>query len=405
MTGSCSQRMCRPAVLLVGLAVSACASRDGAFGLQEGPYLAPGPLPGTAAGDLLATPALPPQPASRPATAATPSPSPSPAGLTAAEGAGLLRGATMPGVGPVHGLVIPVSLGPRLPLRDDAALVRDYFGPGAALVEQMSALSGGLFRPTFTVLPTLVDSRTVLRRDASPRELMDFARAALRSAAERTELSAYDNDGPDGIASSPDDDRRLDFVVLVLESDEPFPSVTLRQEFTVPTRSGSVSTGPIHILSLPRSEAADVRPAVGLWLDALGLDPGERFFPPEMPRGVSSLARVRLGWIAVDPLTTAGRTTVSETRAALVPLQDLGAGAGFWLIERERDHLYVSRVARKADGHYASTESHLLRRGEGQVLPLTRQFGERGPRVLLRWPDGAADPELEVLHDGPGRAG
>ncbi len=397
--------MCRPAVLLVGLAASACASRDGAFGLQEGPYLAPGPLPGSAAGDLLATPALPPQPAARPAAAATPSLSPAPAGLTAAEGAGLLPGATMPGVGPVHGLVIPVSLGPRLPLRDDAALVRDYFGPGAALVEQMDGLSGGFFRPTFTVLPTLVDSRTVLRRDASPRELMDFARAALRSAAERTELSAYDNDGPDGIASSPDDDRRLDFVVLVLESDEPFPSVTLRQEFTVPTRSGSVSTGPIHILSLPRSEAVDMRPAVGLWLDALGLDPGERFFPPEMPRGVSSLARVRLGWIAVDPLTTAGRTTVTETRAALVPLQDLGAGAGFWLIERERDHLYVSRVARKADGHYASTESHLLRRGEGQVLPLTRQFGERGPRVLLRWPDAAADPELEVLHDRAGRSG
>jgi hypothetical protein len=397
--------MCLPAVLLAGLAVSACASRNGTFGLQEGPYLAPGPLPGTAAGDLLATPALPPQPFSRPAADAAPTPTRVPSGLTAAGGAGLLPGATMPGVGPVHGLVIPVSLGPRLPLRDDAALVRDYFGPGAALTEQMSALSGGLFRPTFTVLPTLVDSRTVLRRDPTPRELMDLARAALRSAAERTDLSAFDNDGPDGLPSSGDDDRRLDFVILVLESDEPFPSVTLRQEFAVPTRSGGVSSGPIHILSLPRSDAVDVRPAIGLWLDALGLDPGERFFPPAMPRGVSSLARVRLGWVPVEPLTASGTATVHDGRAALVPLEDLGPGGGFWLVEREGDHVYVSRVARKGDGHYASTEVHLLRRGEGQVLPLTRQFGERGPRVLLRWPESAADPELEVLHGMPGRAG
>ncbi len=395
--------MCRPAVLLVGLAVSACASRAGAFGLQEGPHLRPGPLAGSAAGDLLATPALPPQHA-RPVAGSTPSAPRVPAGLSAAEGAGLLPGATLPGVGPVHGLVIPVSLGPRLPLRDDAALVRDYFGPGAALVEQMAALSGGLFRPTFSVLPTLVDSRAILRRDPSARELMDFARAALRSAAERTDLSAYDNDGPDGIPSSQDDDRRLDLVVLVLESDEPFPSVTLRQEFTVPTRSGSVSSGPIHILSLPRSEAVEVRPAIGLWLDALGLDPGERFFPPEMPRGVSSLARARLGWVGVYPVLTPGRAALADGRAALVPLEDLGAGGGFWLIERQREHLYVSRIARKADGHYASTEAHLLRGGEGQVLPLTRQFGERGPRVLLRWPDAAADPELEVLHGEPGRA-
>lgn len=397
--------MCRPAVLLVGLAVSACASRDGAFGLQEGPYLAPGPLPGSATGDVLATPALPPHAAPRPAAAPAATLSRLPAGLTAAEGAGLLPGATMPGVGPVHGLVIPVSLGPRLPVRDDAALARDYFGPGAALVEQMGTLSDGLFRPTISVLPTLVDSRTVLPRDPSARELMDLARAALRSAAERTDLSAFDNDGADGLPSSGDDDSRLDFVILVLESDEPFPSVTLRQEFAVPTRSGSVSSGPIHILSLPRSEAVDVRPAIGLWLDALGLDPGERFFPPEMPRGVSSLARVRLGWIPVDPRTVPGTATLSEGRAALVALEDVGAGGGFWLIERERDHLYVSRVARKGDGHYASTETHLLRRGEGQVLPLTRQFGERGPRVLLRWPEAATDPELEVLHAEPGRAG
>jgi hypothetical protein len=383
----------------VGFAVSACSGRAGTIGVKEGPYLAPGPLPGTRAGDLVATPALPPSPAGRPV--AVPESAPRiPAGLTAGEGTGLLPGATMPGVGPVHGLVIPVSLGPRLPLRDDAALVRDVFGPGGGLVEQMVVLSGGLFRPTFEVLPTLVDSRSVLRRDPSPRELLDLARAALRSAADRNDLAAFDNDGPDGIPASSDDDRRLDFVILVVESEEPFPSITLRQEFSITTRAGPISSGPIHILSLPRSERVDVRPAIGLWLDALGLDPGERFFPAAMPRSVSTLARVRLGWVPVDPLLAPGRAPLREGRVALVPLEDLGAGAGFWLVERDGAHLYVSRIARKSDGHYASTETHLLRRGEGQVLPLTRQFGVRGPRVLLRWPDGE-EPEAELVPTAP----
>jgi hypothetical protein len=57
----------------------------------------------------------------------------------------------------------------------------------------------------------------------------------------------------------------------------------------------------------------------------------------------------------------------------------------------------VSRVARKGDGHFFATEAHALRPGQGQVLPLTRQFGERGSRVVLRWPEGGAGPEAELV--------
>jgi hypothetical protein len=396
--------MVLPALLLA--AVSGCGAlggRGAAFRAAEGPFLAPGPLPGAQDATLRSTPALPASATGRPGGAVPPGLPGLPAGLTASQGTGVLPGGGMPGIGPVHGLVIPVSLGPRIPLRDDVALTREFFGPepgtsGPTLVEQMRTVSGGLFRPSFEVLPSLVDSRqNVLPSAPSPRQLMAFAQAVLQTAAERTDLSRFDNDGPDGIPASRDDDGRLDFVVLVVESDVSFPSVTLRQDFTVSSPAGPVRAGAIHVLCLSRSEVADVRPAIGLWLDGLGLDPGERFFPSTFPRGISSLARARLGWLPVEPVVEPGTSPVAEGTALLFPLQDLAAGAGFWMVERDGERLYVSRVARKADGHFFATEAHTLRPGEGQVLPLTRQFGERGSRVLVRWPEGAAGPEAELV--------
>lgn len=387
-------------------ALSGCgaAGRGGAFRPSEGPYLAPGPLPSSGDGSLRSTPAMPASPAGRASQPGTAAAVPGlPAGLTAGQGNAALPGAGMPGIGPVNGLVIPVSVGPRIPLRDDVALTREFFGPdpgtsGPTLVEQMHAVSGGLFRPTFEVMQTLVDSRpNVLPADPSPRHLMEFAQAVLRSVSGRTDLSRFDNDGPDGIPASRDDDGQIDFLVLVVETEGAFSSVTLRQDFMINTPGGGVTSGPVHVLSLSRSEVADVRPALGLWLDGLGLDPGERFFPSSLPRGVSSLARARLGWLPVEPVLAAEKRVVPDGRALLFPLQDLASGAGFWLVERDGERVFVSRVARKADGHFFATEAHFLRAGEEQVLPLTRQFGERGSRVHLRWAGGAAAPEAEVV--------
>lgn len=384
--------------------LSGCGGAGGAFRPAEGPYLAPGPLRARTDGSLRSSPALPsgvPLRTAQPGGGNRPG---MPVGLTAGQGTGALPGAGMPGIGPVTGLVIPVSLGPRTPLRDDVALTREFFGtnPGPAgptLVEQMAAVSGGLFRPSFEVVPTLVDSRRdVLPRDPTPKQLMDFAEAVVRSVAGRSDLGRFDNDGPDGIPGSRDDDGRLDFLLLVVETDEAFPSVTLRQDFLVSTPAGgTIRSGPIHILSLSRSEVADVRPALGLWLDGLGLDPGERFFPSTLPRGISSLARARLGWLPVDPVLEPEKHTVADGRALLFPLLDVAPGAGFWLVERDSDRVFVSRVARKADGHFFATEAHVLRRGERQVLPLTRQFGDRGSRVEVRWTEGDPAPDAELI--------
>lgn len=384
-------------------ALAGCvAGKGSAFRPSEGQYLPPGPLRTAGAGDLRTSPALPPTASGRTTPAGSAGTAGMPPGLTAGEGTSSLPGAGMPGVGPVHGLVIPVSLGPRIPLRDDAALTRELFaaesGTGQSLVDQMRLASGGAFRPSFEVLPSLVDSRTdVLSASPPPRVLMEFAQAVLQTAGQRNDLTRFDNDGPDGIPSSSDDDGRLDFLLLIVETDEAFPSVTLRQDFPIATGGRTVSSGPIHVLSLSRSEVADVRPAIGLWLDGLGLDPGERFFPSTFPRGISSLARARLGWLPVQPVVNDSVVTLADGRALLYPLQDLTSGSGFWLIEREGDRAFVSRVARKGDGHFFATEAHALRPGQGQVLPLTRQFGERGSRVVLRWPEAGAAPEAELV--------
>jgi hypothetical protein len=403
-------RIPRPAAAALLFLLGACAGGGGgAFRAAEGPYLPPGPLPNSDAGTLRASPAVPGGSSPRSSTAGSSSVPGIPAGLTASQGTARLPGASMPGIGPVHGLVVPVSLGPRIPLRDDVALTREFFGsdPGSSgptLVEQMRVISGGLFRASFEVLPSLVDSRrNVLSAAPSPQVLMEFTQAVLRTAAQRSDLSRWDNDGPDGIPNSRDDDGRLDFVVVVVESDEAFPSVTLRQDFPLATPSGTVNSGPVHVLSLSRNEVADLRPATGLWLDALGLDPGERFFPSTLPRGISSLARARLGWLQVEPVLAPGKVTCDDGEALLYPLQDLGQGGGFWLVERAGEVLFVSRVARKSDGHFFATEAHALRAGQGQVLPLTRQFGERGPRVVVEWPAGEPAPAAELVA-GPGRA-
>ncbi len=395
------------ALLLLGpsAALLACGTaRQTALGTSEGPFLSPGPLPGSAR-DVRSSPALPAGMAAAAPAAAVPEPKMNerggPAGLTASGGTGLLPGAEVAGIGPVRALVVPVSLGPRLPARDDASLGRDFFGQassgGNTLARELSLLSDGNFRPDFEVLPTLVDSRpNVLPAAPGTAELLAFARAVLQTWGARMDLTRFDNDGPDGIPSSADDDGRLDLVVLVVETEAGFPSVTLRQEIALATPKGTVRISALHILSLPHGQGSDLRPALGLALDALGLDPDERFFPSELPRVVSSLARARLGWLPLESASAAGTVRVESGRGVLIPLRDLPAGAGYWLLERSGDALFLSRIARKADGHFLATEAHCLHPGQAQTLPLTRQFGERGARVVVRWSARDAAPEAEL---------
>jgi hypothetical protein len=376
------------------LAAAGCAALPGRG--ASGPYLAPGPLPAITGASRGVSPALPDR---RGAAAQQAAPaSLVPAGLVAADGMGRLPGARLPGVGPVQAMVVPVSLGGKAPVRDGAALVREVFGGdgggGATLAGALLEASGGKFRLTAVPLPALVDRRPAAALSDVSR-LRALAEASMRSWSRQVDLASLDNDGPDGVAGSPDDDGAVDLLLLAVEADQPLPSLTIRDGVKVParTRSGLLDSGPIHVLGLGRDGGDALTPAIGLVLDGLGLDAGERFFPAGFPRLISTLARVRLGWV---PLRVAEAGALPERvppgEALLISLRDMPGGSGFWLVENDGRWTFASRVVRTGEGRYAPTDVRVWEPGKPLVLPLSRQLGELGERVVV---GGSAAPTLE----------
>lgn len=330
-----------------------------------------------------------------------------PAGFTAGDGLRLLPGAEIPGIGPARALVVSISLGGQPPYFDERALERRLFGsdfaiPGTVAYELHEA-SAGKLRFAAGVLPTLIDTRPLGRFQApAPEDLARLAREALMSWGRDTSLVEFDDDGPDGIPHSADDDGRLDVVFLAIESEARFASQTVRGGFTIESPYGSVRVGTVHVIWVPRGGALDPVPTIGLALGALGLDAGERFFPAGSPRLLSSVARARLGWLPVQPLLESGTLQVPGDGAVAVPLQGLVFGAGMWLVEGAGDHVYASRIARKGDGHYQVTAFEHGAQGEEQVLALNRQLGLEGPRAYVSWPWGRS-AFVELLREGGAR--
>lgn len=383
-----------------------CAGCGAAGGNGTGPYLAPGPLPaiGTQRPGTEAVPAVPattqrlPDAASTRQTAAVPDRSGLPVGLVASGGLGRLPGGRVAGVGPVHGLVVSVSLDGKAPSRDERGLISDVLGGGpgdggATIARALEAASGGKFRLTFNALPGLVDSRGAEQVSDAGR-IRALATASLRSWTRQLDMGGFDNDGPDGIAGSADDDGVLDFLLMAVEADAEVPSVTVRDGVPVPAAGGgkSLESGPIHMLGLSRSSGDPLIAGIGLVLDAAGLDGSERFFPAGFPRIISSLARVRLGWVSTRVLDgTTPRSTVAPGEAVLVPLRDVPVGGGFWLIENDGRATYATRAVRTAGDHFSPTEMKVWQPGEPLVLALTRQMGELGARAIL---SGTDAPDL-----------
>jgi hypothetical protein len=367
------------------LALSACAS-SGGLRRAEGPFLPaasttgyPGsgaayPAPVAAAGPLL------------------------PAGLVNDGGLKPLPGARYAGVGPLGALVIPVSTGNRVPTYDERTLAARLFGEGSdeggTVRDLLTRESGGAMRFTTRTLPLLVAPHW--RTPAGqPRELERLASMALESWARQLELSVYDNDGPDGIPASRDDDGQLDLVILAVESDTPFPSRIVHPELELRSGGRRLRARQVLAVHVPRGAQPDVMGTTRLILHTLGLGESECFFPEGYGRTLSSLARTRLGWLAASPVARPGTYRLPDGHGIVVPLTDMPAGTGFWLLERQAERIYASRVARQADGRFFATRVEKLAVGAEQVLPLTRQLGVRGPRVRL-FTDGG-EPRMEVV--------
>lgn len=395
MTSSRS-RVVRGAGALLGcLGLAGCVGPwGGERGMPEGPFLSAGPI-------LMAE--YPGRPSSYPgaAAAADRATQQLPDGLVGRGGRERLSGGRYPGIGPLGAVVLPVSVGNTLPMHDNAAIARDLMGEDGeeegvrGLIERES---GGMLRFASRTLPLLVapELRGVGGR-LDARELERIAAMVLATWAERIDLSIYDNNGPDGVPASADDDGVLDLVIVPIESATPFESQILHVDREVRSRARKLRSGPILVVHVPRDGSPDVIAATRLVLHSLGLGEEECFFPEGFGRTVSSLARTRLGWLPAAPVAESAIYPVPEGRGIMVPVVDLPQRMGFWLIEREAGRIYLSRVVRHAAGQFLPTRVEQMDERHEKVLPLTRQFGERGPRLRVSWDQEAAEPRLEVV--------
>ena len=360
----------RPAAAAALLALSACA------GGSHGAFLSPTEYPGSAGTAHAAAP-LPP-------------------GLVHEGGTKPLAGARYPGVGPLGALVVPVALGNRVPARDERALAAHLFGEGSdesgTVRDLLTRESGGALRFTTRTLPLRVAPQW---RAGQPRELERLASMALEWWARQLDLGVYDNDGPDGIPASRDDDGEIDLVVLTVESDAPFPGQIVHTELELRSGGRALRVGHVLAVHVPRAARPDATGTARLVLHTLGLGESECFFPEGFGRTLSSLARARLGWLPASAVPRSGTYRLPDAHGVVVPLADVPPGTGFWLLEREGARIYASRVARHPAGHFSATRVEQLDARIEQLLPLTRQLGVRGPRVRL-YAEGS-ETRMEVV--------
>jgi M6 family metalloprotease-like protein len=244
-------------------------------------------------------------------------------------------------------LVIPVLFAdtPAAPI-DHATLERRFFDldDPASVASFYREASGGRFVPEGTVVDwvrvpgtlrvypdsdcypyaNIIDSNPT--SDGGVRCLV---RDALREAARRVDLSAFDDDGPDGVAGSGDDDGIVDLLV-VLHPDVGFEVDSVDRERAILAHQGRIEPDPVlaeggvvgdayvvasahgplgvwvhemgHLLGLEDLYDLDVqgtlldepnRGGLGLWsLMAHGTWGGEG----ERPSNLDAVSRRRLGW-------------------------------------------------------------------------------------------------------------
>ena len=379
---------------LLTVFAAGCSAR-GADSRASGPFLRPGPL-GPENGGVPRSPGQWVPSGGRPAA----NPLRLPMGFTSSEGRGPLAGVHLAGIGVYRAAVVPLALGTAIPVLDEKVLSAAYFGgPGVAgtLGDALFRESAGAFRLSAQVLPVLVNPETSFdTRAPTQRELETLIRRAIESWGRESDLGVFDNDGPDGIPGSPDDDATLDLVWVILETAQPFEAFTMPAGFDLVSAGRRLRTGPVHVLGAPGGVLPDLRIPLDQTLASLGVGPTERFFPAGYPRTVSSLARARLGWLPLAPFPGGEDAGLADGRAVLLPLSDLSVDAGFWLVERSRDDVYTSRVALRPDRHYQVTDTVAWQQGREQVLPLSFHQGARGPTVLVRWETGATDPVIRT---------
>lgn len=319
-----------------------------------------------------------------------------------------LPGGTINTRGSLRAIMLPVSFGSRLPLWTDSLLA--YHVVGSARSGEQAAPRGvsgiladesnGLFQMEATIFPYLtathIAPENIAQQIRRPAVLEDLAKQALNRWSRQANLAAFNNDGPDGQPMSEDDDGKLDFVIMALETDT--TPLLAHVDPKVEVRAGrdgrfKLDSGPVHVIALPRTGVFSNYNvgALSLVLSAMGLEDEEMFFPEPLGAEhiLSSVGRIRLGWVPVQWGGRSGLYRMDADYALVAPIIDVKDYRGLWIIERVGDAAYLSRVVRNEGGHFSTLEIRKIFSGEGEmIIPLTQTAGELGPRLRVDWSEG-----------------
>lgn len=387
----------RPTLLVLPLLFGGCSVLN-----HPDPAMPRFEPPVTSAAELPATPAVP-------------------GGLVSAPerlGLGVPQRNTVYPRGGVRALVVPLGTGHRLPAWSDTTIAYDVIGaPGLAgmgrplgVAGRLSTWSGGTFRLDASVLPPLIaanlDEAALLHSSATGRDsLTALARRAVVHWARQINLASFDNDGPDGHPMSGDDDGTIDLLIFTLESASNPSILRIPLDLTLPAgRDGSI---PLRVdegilITLPAS--GTVSPAnlgaTTAVLTKMGLQVEEMFFPQGYPREISTLALVRLGWLPVAWTPTSGTYSVPDSTTLALPLVDVDGNRGLWIVERHGSVAYLTRIARKADGHFGTVSVQMMvpDPDEDVFIPLSARDGQAdGPNATLSWPSIDAPLSVRVV--------
>lgn len=323
--------------------------------------------------------------------------------------------------GPVRALVLPTSYGERPPDWTPEEVAYHLIGPydehpsdhPSAIAPHLHSESNGLLRLDASVFPSMIVPREPPEDFFDDREAMrNLAERVIRGWSGRVNLASFNNDGPDGIPMSEDDDGALDLVIITVETDEKMGAFHGRSDLEIEVgreRDLTVAIGSFLVLGTPRNRPLEESTGQGisLVLSAMGLDYDILYSSEDFPTVMTPLARLKLGWIDAAWTHVSGIYTLADEEALVTPVMDTSDGRAFWIMERVGDQVLLLRVVRDPDGTFEITSEALHEAGEPDaIVSLTRTQGTLGPRVRLTWQEGeffahVALSESAVRHDEP----
>lgn len=311
--------------------------------------------------------------------------------------------------GAVRALVMPVAFGTERPVWSDSLIAHRLIGSPDSdhgISGHLRHASRGQFRLHASVMPLMVDARTdpseVTEATLTNRSIRALAREVARGWSETVDLGVYNNDGPDGLPMSRDDDGYLDLLLVTFETEESFFARRVPINLSLPAGPGArerVRVRTVLAIGLPRRSVhgAYGERATRIILEEMGVDGRE--IVDAAGGDLPTLTRLRLGWLGGQWAGHSSAYPLREGSALIVPLVDVPDHRALWLVERSGAVVHLTRVGERAPNQWETVRSMTIPASTSDVvLPLTSAGGEAGPhlRVAFRADDAPATAHVAL---------